>query len=70
MGVVWDTHNILYFPAFNNEGERTDRGVWLSSNNPPSFDLCSKRRFFGDGLSVKVWKASNSVLDFRKLDYI
>lgn len=44
MGVVFDTHNILYFPTFNNEGERTDR-IWLPSNNPPSFDLCSKRRF-------------------------
>lgn len=50
MGVVCDTHNILYFPAFNNEGERTDRIVWLPSNNPPSFDLCSKRRF-----SVMAW---------------
>lgn len=44
IGVVCDTHNILYSLAFNKEGERTDRCL-APINNPPSFDLCSKRRF-------------------------
>lgn len=70
LGIVCDTHNIFYFPAFNNEGKTTDRIIWLASNIPPSFDLSSKRRSSVMAWTLKSGRLQTVYSDFRKLDYI